>query len=45
MDETVVCWGRNLEGQLGIGSTSDVGVFPGQLGGAIMSVALPEGEC
>jgi alpha-tubulin suppressor-like RCC1 family protein len=39
----VVCWGRNLEGQLGIGSTMDVGVSPEQMGDALQPAIHPPG--
>jgi hypothetical protein len=36
----VACWGRNADGQLGIGSTESVGGEPGQLGPALRLVDL-----
>ncbi len=36
----VACWGRNADGQLGIGSTESVGGEPGQLGSALHLVDL-----
>ncbi len=39
----VVCWGRNLEGQLGIGSRMDVGVSPEQMGEALQPAIHTQG--
>jgi alpha-tubulin suppressor-like RCC1 family protein len=32
VDSKVVCWGGNQYGQLGVGSTTDVGTATGQMG-------------
>ena len=39
----VICWGYNSYGQLGIGSTTDVGTAPGQMGIAMQAAVLPPG--
>ena len=36
----VACWGRNGDGQLGIGSTDSVGSGPNQMGSALRTVDL-----
>lgn len=37
------CWGRNVYGQLGIGSTSDMGDHPGEMGTSLPNVNLGSG--
>lgn len=39
----VVCWGLNMDGQLGIGSTMTVGTSPSQMGDALAEVDLGPG--
>ena len=39
----VVCWGSNLDGQLGIGNTNNVGNAPGQMGSSLKAVDLGPG--
>jgi Ca2+-binding RTX toxin-like protein len=38
------CWGRNLEGQLGLGDTANRGDGPGEMGDALPAVDLPPGN-
>ena len=38
------CWGDNSRGQLGIGSTSDVGDDSGEMGASMAAVDLPTGR-
>ena len=40
----VGCWGRNGEGQMGVGTTSDVGDGPGEMGTALRYVDLGTGR-
>ena len=40
----VACWGLNGYGQLGIGSTTDVGTSPGQMGSGLQLVHLGAGK-
>ena len=42
-DGRVKCWGRNADGQLGVGSAADVGSAPGQMGDALRAVDLGTG--
>jgi len=37
------CWGRNTEGQLGLGDTTDRGALPGQMGDVLPAVDLGAG--
>jgi alpha-tubulin suppressor-like RCC1 family protein len=39
-DGTVKCWGRNVEGQLGLGDNQDRGDGPGEMGAALPAVQL-----
>jgi alpha-tubulin suppressor-like RCC1 family protein len=41
-DGTVKCWGAGGSGRLGLGSTSDRGTAPGEMGDALPAVALPD---
>lgn len=41
-DQTVKCWGRNDQGQLGLGDTNDRGLDSSTMGDALPSVALGE---
>ena len=43
-DGSVVCWGANSNGQLGTGSTSDVGTKTGQMGNKLIPVNVGTGE-
>lgn len=40
---SVKCWGRNISAQLGIGSTTDQGNTPNQMGNKLPVVRLPSG--
>lgn len=40
----IVCWGRNDNGQLGVGSNNDVGSKPGQMGNNLQRVNLGHGS-
>jgi alpha-tubulin suppressor-like RCC1 family protein len=42
-DMRVVCWGSNAYGQLGVGSTTDVGKNSSQLGNNLQAVNLGAG--
>jgi hypothetical protein len=42
-DSSIVCWGLNSFGQLGIGSTANVGSAPNQMGGKLVPVSLKPG--
>ena len=42
-DSSVICWGDNSFGQLGIGSSSNVGTAPGQMGSGLLPVNLGQG--
>ncbi len=44
IDGTVVCWGYNGNGQLGIGSTTSVGISSEQMGSNLTAVDLGPGE-
>ena len=39
-DTTLVCWGLNSNGQLGIGNTNNVGTAAGQMGNSLQAVNL-----
>ena len=39
----MACWGDNSFGQLGIGSTTDVGSGPGQMGSNLKTISLGTG--
>jgi alpha-tubulin suppressor-like RCC1 family protein len=43
-DGTVKCWGRNLEGQLGLGDTQNRGDAPGKMGAALPPLDLGPGR-
>ena len=43
-DSQVVCWGANINGQLGIETSVDVGTAPGQLGNNLTAVNLGTGK-
>jgi alpha-tubulin suppressor-like RCC1 family protein len=43
-DGSVVCWGGNSKGQLGIGSTESIGTFPQEMGNNLTAVDLGTGE-
>ena len=40
---SVVCWGQNLGGQLGIGNTASIGDTPGEMGSNLVLVPMPSG--
>ena len=40
----MVCWGWNRFGQLGIGSTSNIGSAPGQMGSNLTAVDMGAGD-
>ena len=40
---SVYCWGSSNSGRLGIGSTSDIGDGPGEMGNNLKAVSLPSG--
>ena len=42
-DGNVACWGQNANGQLGVGSTTDLGSAPGQMGANLQLVNLGTG--
>lgn len=42
---SVACWGKNDDGQLGIGGNTSIGNSPGQMGGNLRTVDLGAGEC
>ena len=39
-DKSVKCWGLNLSGQLGIGSVSNIGTMPSQMGAGLANVKI-----
>ncbi|MBM4375767.1 MAG: hypothetical protein FJ095_11835 [Deltaproteobacteria bacterium] len=43
-DESVKCWGRNLDGQLGLGDTAARGNEPNEMGEKLPTVDLGKGE-
>ena len=43
-DGEIGCWGSNAFGQLGIGSTEDIGDEPGEMGASMTLVDLPSGR-
>jgi Regulator of chromosome condensation (RCC1) repeat len=43
-DGNVACWGYNGYGELGIGSTTSVGMSPGQMGSGLQLVDLGAGK-
>jgi len=43
-DATVNCWGRNIDGQLGLGDTKNRGDLPNQMGNALPAVSLGTGR-
>jgi alpha-tubulin suppressor-like RCC1 family protein len=43
-DESIKCWGRNLDGQLGLGDTSSRGNAPDEMGDKLPTVNLGKGE-
>lgn len=44
VDSSVKCWGRNSEGQLGLGDANNRGDDPGEMGGALPRVKLFSSE-
>jgi alpha-tubulin suppressor-like RCC1 family protein len=44
-DGTVRCWGRNIEGQLGLGDTDTRGAAPGQMGDALAPTGVTLSQC
>ena len=44
MNGSVACWGEDNYGQLGIGSTNNVGTAPGQMGESLQLVNLGAGH-
>jgi alpha-tubulin suppressor-like RCC1 family protein len=43
-DATVKCWGRNVDGQLGLGDTKARGDQPGEMGDRLRAVSLGRGR-
>ena len=43
-DGSVVCWGSNSNGQLGIGNNNDVGSSPNEMGDNLVAVDLGTGK-
>jgi hypothetical protein len=43
-DGSVKCWGKNTDGQLGLGDQRDRGFLPGEMGDALPAVALGSGR-
>jgi alpha-tubulin suppressor-like RCC1 family protein len=42
-DDSLVCWGSNSAGQLGLGVSGNVGDFPGQMGDKITATDVGTG--
>jgi hypothetical protein len=44
IDRSLVCWGYNLYGQLGIGNVTNIGTSQGQMGNNLQTVNLGSGQ-